>query len=165
MTHISNNSGNQEHYTPVRFIDSAREVMGSIDIDPASNEVANEWIKASTFYTIENQGLNKEWHGNIWMNPPYNSSSLKPLVDKLLSENINQAIVLTNNNTDTKAGQLLLRWASAICLVQGRIRFITQDGVESKKSPLQGQIIYYKGSNTGNFKEEFSKHGTVYLKD
>ena len=165
MSHIVNNSGNQEHYTPRRFTDSARRVMGSIDLDPASNEVANEWIGASTYYTIENQGLDKEWSGNVWMNPPYNSSSLKPLVDKLLSENINQAIVLTNNNTDTKAGQLLLRWASAICLVQGRIRFITQDGVESKKSPLQGQIIYYKGDNTKMFKQEFSKHGTVFVKE
>lgn len=165
MSHIKNNSGNQEHYTPRRFTDSARYVMGSIDLDPASNEIANEWIDASTYYTIENQGLDKEWSGNVWMNPPYNSSSLKPLVDKLLSENINQAIVLTNNNTDTRAGQLLLRWASAICLVQGRIRFITQDGVESKKSPLQGQIIYYKGSNTGNFKEEFSQYGTVFMKE
>jgi hypothetical protein len=43
------------------------------------------------------------------MNPPYNSKSLKPLIDKLISENINQAIVLTNNNTDTKAGQTLLQ--------------------------------------------------------
>lgn len=57
MLHITNNSGNQEHYTPVRFIDSAREVMGSIDLDPASNNIANEWIKATTFYTLENQGL------------------------------------------------------------------------------------------------------------
>lgn len=99
------------------------------------------------------------------MNPPYNSTSLKPLVDKLISENINQAIVLTNNNTETKAGQNLLQWADAICLVSGRIKFITESGVPSKKSPLQGQIIYYKGSNTSKFKEEFSKHGTVYLKE
>ena len=26
-------------------------------------------------------------------------------------------------------------------------------------------LIYYKGSNTGKFKDEFSKHGTVYSKD
>lgn len=164
MLHITNNSGNQEHYTPARFIDSARVVMGSIDLDPASNIVANEWIKARTFYTKENQGLDKEWRGNVWMNPPYDSKSLKPLIDKLLHESIEQAVVLTNNNTDTKNGQRLLQWASAICLVSGRVRFIKPDGSENK-SPLQGQIIYYKGNKTIKFKEEFSKHGTVYLKD
>ena len=164
MLHITNNSGNQEHYTPVRFTDSARVVMGSIDLDPASNIVANEWIKASTFYTKENQGLDKEWRGNVWMNPPYDSKSLKPLIDKLLHESIEQAVVLTNNNTDTKNGQRLLQWASAICLVSGRVRFIKPDGSENK-SPLQGQIIYYKGHNVNNFKKEFSKHGVVYIKD
>lgn len=138
--------------------------MGSIDLDPASNIVANEWIKARTFYTKENQGLDKEWRGNVWMNPPYDSKSLKPLIDKLLHESIEQAIVLTNNNTDTKNGQCLLQWASAICLVSGRVRFIKPDGSENK-SPLQGQIIYYKGANLAKFKQEFSKHGVVYIKD
>lgn len=164
MSHIVNNSGNQEHYTPRRFTDSARYVMGSIDLDPASNEVANEWIAASTYYTIENQGLDKEWSGNVWMNPPFASKILKPLVDKLVKSNIEQAIVLTNNNTDTKVGQELLKWADAICLVAGRIKFMKPDGTENK-APLQGQIVYYKGNNQGSFKQEFSQHGTVFMKE
>ena len=79
MSHISNNSGNQEHYTPKRFTDSARLVMGSIDLDPASNEIANSWIGAALIFTIEKQGLNEDWSGNVWMNPLYDSKSLKPL--------------------------------------------------------------------------------------
>ena len=164
MSHISNNSGNQEHYTPKRFTDSARLVMGSIDLDPASNEIANSWIGAALIFTIEKQGLNEDWSGNVWMNPPYDSNSLKPLVDKLVSSGINQAVVLTNNNTDTKVGQQLLNFASAICLVAGRVKFMKPDGTENK-TPLQGQIIYYKGDNTQMFKQEFSKHGTVYVKE
>ena len=163
-THITNNSGNQEHYTPSRFTDSARKVMGSIDLDPASNFIANSWIKASKIYTIENQGLDKEWSGNVWMNPPYDSKSLKPLVDKIISsESIKSAIVLCNNNTDTKVGQKLLNWCTAICLVAGRVKFMKPDGTENK-TPLQGQIIYYKGSETSKFMQEFTKHGAVFLK-
>lgn len=164
MTHISNNSGNQEHYTPIRFTDSARIVMGSIDLDPASNEVANSWIQAKTFYSIENQGLDEDWKGNVWMNPPYDSKSLRPLADKLFASSITQAVVLTNNNTDTKIGQAFLQWADAICLVAGRVKFMKPDGTENK-TPLQGQIIYYKGVNIELFKQEFSKHGTVYTKE
>lgn len=164
MTHISNNSGNQEHYTPRRFTDSARIVMGSIDLDPASNEVANSWIQAETFYSIQNQGLDEDWKGNVWMNPPYDSKSLKPLANKLFTSNVTQAVVLTNNNTDTKIGQAFLQWADAICLVAGRVKFMKPDGTENK-TPLQGQIIYYKGNNKVKFKEEFSKHGVVFMKE
>lgn len=160
-----NNSGNQEHYTPRRFTDSAMEVMQGIDLDPASNNIANSWIKASKIYTIENQGLDKEWEGKVWMNPPYDSKSLKPLVDKLISSvKVTSAIVLCNNNTDTKIGQKMLNWCNAICLVAGRVKFMKPDGTENK-SPLQGQIIYYKGYDVASFKKEFQKHGTVFVKE
>ena len=164
MTHIVNNSGNQEHYTPRRFTDSARVVMGSIDLDPASNNIANSWIKAKKFFSKEEQGLDKDWSGNVWMNPPYDSKTLKLFVHKIIdSKNIRSAIVLCNNNTDTKNGQLLFDWCDAVCMVSGRIKFMMPDGKENK-SPLQGQIIYYKGNNATIFKEEFTKHGVVLLK-
>ena len=57
-----------------------------------------------------------------------------------------------------------MNFASAICLVAGRVKFMKPVGTENK-TPLQGQIIYYKGGNTQMFKQEFSKHGTVYVKE
>lgn len=44
-------TGDQESYTPQKYIESARRVMGSINLDPASNEVAQKTIKADIFYT------------------------------------------------------------------------------------------------------------------
>ena len=38
-------AGDQEGYTPEKYIESARLVMGSIDIDPASNEYANKTVR------------------------------------------------------------------------------------------------------------------------
>ena len=121
--HVANNSGNNEWYTPADYIEAAREVMGSIDIDPASNDIAQETVKAAVYYTAETNGLDKEWRGNVWMNPPYASDLIGKFIDKLVAElpNIEQAIVLVNNATETEWFNKLIPRASAVCFPRSRV--------------------------------------------
>jgi phage N-6-adenine-methyltransferase len=162
--HVSYNSGENQWYTPPCYIESARVVMGAIDLDPASSEIANEMVKATTIYTQEDDGLQYEWQGNIWMNPPYSQPLISQFIAKLTtSESVNQAIVLVNNGTETAWGQMLLKASSAVCFHQGRIRFINPNGVVGQ-SPLQGQIICYIGNNPNKFSNEFSQYGTILQK-
>lgn len=44
-------TGDEESYTPRQYIESARTVMGSIDLDPASNEIAQMTVKAELWLT------------------------------------------------------------------------------------------------------------------
>ena len=158
--HVSNNSGENEWYTPEQYIVSARKAMGSIDLDPASSEIANRTVKAFQFFSMEDNGLSKEWHGNIWMNPPYSQPLISQFIEKLVSNNsYKQAVVLVNNATETTWGQQLIEASSAICLHKGRIRFVSPNG-ELGQSPLQGQMICYIGSNPENFIKEFNQYGT-----
>ena len=106
--HVSHNSLENEWYTPAPIIAAARAVMGGIDLDPASSAKANETVQATTFYSIEDDGLNKEWQGRVWMNPPYAAKLIPAFIDKLSTSNITQAIVLTNNATETQWGQSCL---------------------------------------------------------
>jgi len=162
--HVSNNSGENEWYTPECYIESARLVMGSIDLDPASSIIANERVKANKFYTQDEDGLSFDWYGNVWMNPPYAQPLIFQFISKLIeSREINQAIILVNNGTETQWGQLLLSNSSAVCFHQSRIRFIDKYG-NLGQAPLQGQMICYIGSNIDNFVNEFKQYGTTYTK-
>ena len=159
MAHVKNNSGNNEWYTPPEYIEAARSVMGSIDLDPATNSVAQEWVKAAYHYTKENDGLTKEWVGNIWLNPPYARGLIEEFVFKLVGSSYNQAICLTNNATETKWGSELLKQCSAVCFPKGRIKYISEEGV--KNTPLQAQMFTYFGPNYEDFMGEFSQFGVV----
>jgi hypothetical protein len=129
-----------------------------------SPEIANERVKANKFYTQDEDGLSFEWFGNIWINPPYAQPLIFQFISKLIeSKEINQAIVLVNNGTETQWGQLLLSNSSAVCFHQSRIRFIDKYG-NLGQAPLQGQMICYIGSNVNNFINEFKQYGTTYTK-
>jgi len=165
IAHVGHNSGDNEWYTPQEIIDSVYEVMGRIDLDPASSNVANEMVRAKRFYDIERNGLSKKWRGSVWMNPPYSQPEIEEFTDKLVKDfclgHISQAIVLTNNATETQWCQTLAKECSAICLISSRVKFWAIDKIAS---PLQGQILTYFGKNTQKFLRTFEKHGEVFRK-
>lgn len=162
---VVNNSGNNEWYTPPRFIEAARCVMGSIDCDPASSERANDIVKAAEFFTEQDDGLTKKWNGNVWMNPPYAQPLMAQFSEALASKfdlgEILQACVLVNNATETGWFRRLAISSNAICFTQSRIRFIDKSGNPSG-APLQGQAILYFGGSTDLFIREFQEFGFVY---
>lgn len=59
-----------EWYTPSPFVEAGREVMGGIDLDPASHEEANRTVKATRFFSEDDNGLVQRWYGRVFVNPP-----------------------------------------------------------------------------------------------
>ena len=161
--HVSYNSGNNEWYTPSEYIESARAVMGSIDLDPASSDIANETVRAEIFYTSEINGLSHSWSGNVWLNPPYSSELIVSFVDKLIGEleNVKQAIVLVNNATETEWFNKLISKASCVCFPRSRVKFHMPDGKIG--APLQGQAVLYFGTKIPEFIKEFQAKGWCAL--
>lgn len=156
-------SGNNEWYTPTEYIDSVKEVLGNIDLDPASNDKANTWINAKTFYSKDDCGLNKRWKGNVWLNPPYSRDLMPKFIDKLItSTRITEYICLTNASTDTEWFHKLMNDADAVCFTKGRISFINNKGNPTKGNS-RGQAFFYKGKNVAMFDLEFNKYGKVVL--
>lgn len=148
QAHVSHNSGNNEWYTPAEYIEVARQAMGGIDTDPASNDIANKTVKADVYYTSETNGLDKDWYGNVWLNPPYSQPLIQQFADKLVDEykkgNVKQACVLVNNATETKWFRTIASVSSYIWFTAGRVKFIDKDG-NASGAPLQGQAFLYIG--------------------
>lgn len=160
-------TGDNEWYTPQKYIESARKVMGVISLDPASSELANKLVKAERYFDEDADGLSERWdvpeQQKVWMNPPYAQPHIEKFMVKLSDEyfsgNISEAIALTHNYTDTKWFQYAQERASAICFTRGRISFVNPKG--EKASPTQGQAFFYFGDNYEAFFKEFSQYGFV----
>ena len=157
--HIAYNSGNNEWYTPADIIEAARRMMGGIDLDPASSDIANNVVKAGKYYTAETNGLDKEWFGNVWLNPPYAAELIEAFTNKATAEapNIKQMIILVNNATETRWFRSLVGISSAICFPSSRVKFYLPNGKVG--APLQGQALLYVGADPSKFLAEFAAFG------
>jgi phage N-6-adenine-methyltransferase len=163
-THVANNSGENEWYTPAEYIEAARKALGGIDLDPASSVKAQETVRAGRFFTKEDDGLAQEWAGRVWMNPPYGQPLMTQFSEKALVElnsgRVSAMVILTNNATETAWGNTLLAACDAVCFIRGRIKFLNAQGVE-QHTPLQGQMVTYYGSDPDAFADAFASLGVV----
>ena len=157
-------SGDNEWYTPPDIIEAARRVLGDIDLDPASHVLAQTWIKAKTFYTVADNGLERPWRGRVWLNPPYCRELMGPFAGKLLAEHasgaVEQAILLTHGCTDTGWFHAAVRASPAFCLMCGRIDFITPSG-DKVSSSTHGQTFFYFGRDDTAFRRTFAELGLI----
>jgi len=162
--HVAHNSGNNEWYTPSVFIEAARTCLGKIDLDPASSPIANETVCAKQIFTADQDGLKQTWHGRVWLNPPYAQPLIAQFAEAVSSKyesgEIEEAIVLVNNATETAWFRRMLRAASAVCFPAGRIKFVDPEGKPSG-APLQGQAILYMGERVHDFTEAHQALGSV----
>lgn len=155
-------SASEEWYSPPWVIDLARQVMGGIDCDPASNAIAQQWIQAATWYGIKDDGLKQRWHGRTWLNPPYGGQIGQwtgKAIEAYESGDIEQAILLVRPAPGSAWFQQLAA-KCASCVTDKRIRFIDANGVE-QASPVHGNIFYFIGQEVERFREVFSEIGVV----
>jgi phage N-6-adenine-methyltransferase len=99
----------------------------------------HENAKCSEFFTKEQDGLSKEWVGNVWMNPPY-GREIGKWVKKAYESSLNNAVVvcLLPARTDTK-------WFHEYCVkgsvyfIKGRLKF---GGVKTP-APFPSMVVVF----------------------
>ena len=130
-------------YTPPHIVES----LGRFDLDPCTMSVAPFRHAGTNFYYDRGEdGLARDWHGRVWLNPPY--SNWVPWLKKLSDHG--DGIALISARTETR-GFFDHVWydANAVLFLQGRIRFIKPDGTKGPSPTLGSVLIAYGKTNSG----------------
>ena len=118
-------SKNTECGTPVQFFKRLDRLFGFC-LDVCASEKNH---KCASYYTLQDNGLQKPWTFRNWMNPPYGKEIGKwcERADRESRENGSLTVALLPARTDT-------RWFSDYCsrwhfvYVTGRLHFDVGDG-------------------------------------
>lgn len=150
-----------EWYTPPDIIERARSVLGTIDLDPASSDVAQRWIQATTYYTAES--LHAPWSGRVWLNPPFDDTPT--WVDRLEqvyeAGSVIEAVLLVNSAPGYIWWEDLWR-RRPVCMLRERLYFYRTDGTPDGQAK-KGTTIAYYGEDIRLFVEVFGELGRIIL--
>ncbi len=188
---INQTSGEEgfEYYTPPEWTAAARKLMGEIDLDPASNEFANQNVQAKAYYTKDDDGLSKPWVGRVWMNHPFHRGekpcpppakckkkscikrgyhidkaipSNKDWIDKLIGEYQSGNLTEAVIITFCNSSETWFRPLLQFpqCFPNGRVHYKKEDG-SNADSCTKGSVVTYIGNNLEGFAKVFGRLGTV----
>lgn len=159
---INQDSGNVEYYTPSLIIESARWVMGGIDLDPSSCEVANGRVRARRYFGVEHDGLSQDWDGNVWMNHPFSRKGNKLWIQKAVYEyekgNVEQLCCICFASTSEGWFQPLFRYPQ--CFLSPRTNYENASG-KIVRGVSKGSVVTYMGANAERFKKGFGPLGFI----
>lgn len=149
-----------ECYTPAQFTKLARDVMGAIDLDPASNARANKVVRARKYFSIRDDGLRKRWRGRVWLNCPYSAPA--PWAAKLLASyaagDVRESISLFNSRTGSSWFHPLAAQAWR-CEAKTRIRFWGPSTTGT--TGWADNVFFYTGPNPDRFAAVFAHVGRI----
>jgi hypothetical protein len=147
-------------------VDLVKKALGgAIWLDPCSGSVTNN-IPCAVRYFKDDDGLaqHQTWNKTVFVNPPF--SDPLPWVERCCFEiargNVSAAIMLLKAGTisNVKTGELINKYASAICHWRGRINFLNDEGNAVKGSDFDCVFIYF-GARLDLFRQAFGGRGTI----
>ena len=133
-----------EWKTPIWLFKKLESMFGKFDLDPATSE--DNPLSTPYFYTPREDGLKQKWFGRVYVNPPYGRRVVYSWVSKavyecVIKKNCDLVVMLLPARTDTLWFQnLVLKYASEIYFIRGRIKFV---GAKNT-APFPSIIVVFK---------------------
>jgi len=116
-------SATDDWATPKAFYDKLNEVY-EFDLDVAAsstNHLCDDWYGLDHPDKSRRDGLNSDWYGHVWCNPPYG----RGIYDWVLkaSQHHDLVVMLLPARTDTKWFHDLVLPNAEVTFIKGRIKF------------------------------------------
>ena len=151
-----------EYQTPKKYIKAAIEVMGNIDLDPACSDINQDRLRNYIKSHYSEDGLEKVWYGNIWLNPPYSKPNLTIWTRQLIVNRIDyrQLIYLIPSYTSERWYHRCLEHCTSICIPDHRINFLIKSKPQTQ--PRFANTFFYFGNHPNKFIEKYSQFGKCF---
>jgi len=130
-------TSSDEWYTPPSVFDA---LSLSFELDPAAPPGGVPWVPARRHFCRDEDGLAQSWRGRVWLNPPYGRQTGRWL-DRLGDHGDGLALVFAR--TDTAWFQRIASRATALCFIDGRLRFHRPDGTPGDTAPAPSLLAAF----------------------
>jgi hypothetical protein len=119
--------------------------LGPFDLDPCAAPSPRPWPTAARHIELPEDGLEAEWHGRVWLNPPYSFAAWKWLA-KLADHGDGIALIFARTET---AGFVREVWgkATALLFLHGRLHFHHADGTRAAANSGAPSVLVAYGDD------------------
>ena len=147
-----------EWLTPPEIIKS----LGPFDLDPCS-PINRPWDTADKHYTVLDNGLNQQWNGRVWLNPPYGREAAAWL-DRLSRHGNGIALIFARTETEMFFDHVWTK-ADALLFFKGRLYFHHVDGTRASANAGAPSVLIAYGSENVEALDKVKRWGmSVKLK-
>ncbi|MGX4601692.1 DNA N-6-adenine-methyltransferase [Faecalimicrobium sp. JNUCC 81] len=134
-------SKDQTWETPIDFFNKVN-LEFKFDIDVCATSKNTKCIK---YFSPSDDGLNQDWKGTCWMNPPY-GRDIKLWIKKAYEESVKGATVvcLIPARTDTLYWhQYIFPHAKEVRFIKGRLKFKRRGTAGSGSAPFPSALVIF----------------------
>lgn len=146
-------SKTNEWATPQYFFNKLNEEF-NFTLDPCSTK---ENKKCNKNYTMEDDGLNKNWGGyKVFMNPPYGGHTgdwIKKAYESSLIKDTLVVCLIVSATDRSYWHEWIFPYANEVRFIRGRLKF----GDSKHTAPFASAIIVFNGKQKGGIKIKYEK--------
>lgn len=131
--------------TPPEIVSCLESEFGAFDLDPCCRP---ETAKARKFFVEADDGLAQQWHGRVFLNPPYSNPApwLQKAIEETETGRASLVVALLPVSTDTAWFHDLVKPHAEIRFVRGRIRFYGWKGTPIGSPRTPSMFAIYRGT-------------------